>query len=299
MRTLVLHIGTHKTGTTTIQNALAQGRSEYRRNGILYPATVTPDGIDLNKHISIELSLRSEAAFNIEKDKVMREFENSNFKTLVLSEEGFSAPPFERIRLLEEMSREFDRTVVICFLRRQDIFVESLWNQHCRDRREARPLRAYARLDEIKTWIKYDQMLSLYESFSETHAEDYEKAKKAGLLSEFFRTSKLPEPTGIKEQSLNKSPSMNCAATINVLNRRKIEYDKRKIMNAFRFDSLKFALGSNLRREILEQARETNRVLKQKYGIEFDDTLPDEPEEPLVFPERGVIARAIGNLSKI
>src|SRR3954452_14461676 len=36
-RGLLLHIGPHKTGTTTIQNQLAAGRRRLHRRGIVYP----------------------------------------------------------------------------------------------------------------------------------------------------------------------------------------------------------------------------------------------------------------------
>ena len=40
LRTVILHIGIHKTGTSSIQDAFAGGRAALRAAGILYPASL-------------------------------------------------------------------------------------------------------------------------------------------------------------------------------------------------------------------------------------------------------------------
>ena len=47
---LILHAGTHKTGTTTIQQVLADNRAFLRGHGLVYPDSTVPFGVSRAAH---------------------------------------------------------------------------------------------------------------------------------------------------------------------------------------------------------------------------------------------------------
>lgn len=90
---LILHIGTHKTATSTLQALMAAERRNLREAGVCYPRTDHPDFIDQNKHIALaEALIHDAAAFDLEWARVRDEFDASGAHTLVLSAEGLSGP---------------------------------------------------------------------------------------------------------------------------------------------------------------------------------------------------------------
>lgn len=131
-RDLYLHIGTHKTGTTSLQRFFSQNREILKKQGIVYPDT----RIDPYAHHALGWS------FNIETEIVpnailnkLKSFEKewsiiyqaAGDKVLVSSETLLSLSQ-EQMFQVREITRDFNVKIVI-YLRRQDEMAASVLNE--------------------------------------------------------------------------------------------------------------------------------------------------------------------------
>lgn len=132
MARVVLHIGTHKTGTTAVQNALAHNRRLLRRHGIVYPelgrGQPAHHGLAALWNSSVasyEPPGGAEAAWRA----LARDHARGD-ATLLLSSEELSrnyGPNRVDFRFMREVLQGFERIDVICVLRDQVSFLQSVY----------------------------------------------------------------------------------------------------------------------------------------------------------------------------
>lgn len=134
MATLTLHVGTHKTGSTSIQRALRQARWALRAEG--WQALKTPPALDAG-------FMAATAVDAARVRRLRRQLARAAANPLalpaprqLLSWEGCCGQPEQGYRnaaVLAEMLRQatgaFDGTRIVVYLRRQDDFVESMYTQ--------------------------------------------------------------------------------------------------------------------------------------------------------------------------
>ncbi|PQO21825.1 hypothetical protein C2I36_16300 [Rhodobacteraceae bacterium WD3A24] len=298
MKRLVIHIGTHKTGTTSIQEALEKNRARLAAGSVWYARTNRDPHAHLPKHSSLAHALRENTARSAESEisLLLAEFEESGCETLVLSAEGFSELRRESLAPLRELATDF-RIDVVCFLRRPDLFAEALWNQFCREGRETRTIRDFVRAKGVRARLRYATLLDNWSAFATVRAADFDAARKTGLLRRFGELAdiEMPDSTDIHG---NPSPSMNCAAALALLNGSGEAYDMKSILDAFGDDGRRCALGRRLRAEVLEEAAEERARLARDYGVSFDDTMPEESRAPLLRPDPAALAPALARLTR-
>lgn len=143
-KTLIVHIGTHKTGTTFFQNSLARNRDLLLKQGILYPKS----GEIHNAHFKLSWQLNDPANRAKPIDEVgdwpllIKELQESPAHTALISSEEFSltGQP-QRFDLLKKY---FD-VRIFCMIRSPDAFLQSFYSQWVKDfhSRETRPLSRY------------------------------------------------------------------------------------------------------------------------------------------------------------
>lgn len=137
-RTAYLHIGTHKTGTTAIQEFLDLNQKSFLKNGFLIP-TMYKNAVgqrNLHHYIAINFGF---GKYNIEPNPgkvyktIIDELERVGKDKLILSSEIFleSATPY-KIRALKELFNNFNVKIII-YLRRQDHMIESVYGQTVKD----------------------------------------------------------------------------------------------------------------------------------------------------------------------
>lgn len=295
MKRIIFHIGTHKTATTTIQKTLAENREALRAQGVLYPIMEQSFAPHPSKHQGLFRALwEGEKAVLAERDLLFEEFESSGCETLLLSEEHLSWMNPKNLRLLEHFSGDY-RVEAVCLLRRQDIFLESMWNQIVKGGECAENIEAYCRRHRVRRGIHYDQMMDVWSHFSEVTAVSFDAAKARGVMQAFCQTTGLPVLQQTTTQ--NVSPSANCALALMEINRAGLAVNKLQLIRAFQGDSSKHVMGRRLRREILDEMADSNRRLEAQYGIRFETDLPDEPEQPMTSPDPQAVARAMAWLS--
>lgn len=144
----LLHIGTEKTGTSSIQEFLAQNRSALRLQGFLYPQSAGPQGHpklaayaqrDSNRDdLRMSLCIREQRdledfrrSFEEELDAEIQAAIDHRVHTVILSSEHCQSrlESTEEIRRLKcLLDRWFDEFEVIVYFRRQDRMAASLYS---------------------------------------------------------------------------------------------------------------------------------------------------------------------------
>ena len=142
---LYLHIGTHKTATTSVQHFFAKNRKALRRQGIFYPCQSIVGAPKHYAHHRVAHAISG-------KDPIMSKELAADFFTELHRRTGesdkafLSAEPFYRHMMEEEgddqdapyaryiervrqMTEAFDVKIMV-MVRRQDLFAESLYSEH-------------------------------------------------------------------------------------------------------------------------------------------------------------------------
>jgi len=128
---IYLHIGSPKTGTTTIQSGLVDNRDVLFRNGYLYPKV----GIKFWGHHNLFWDMTSDQLFepslgNLEllcKNLTRYKANNPNGNIIISSEAFFRAYKFVMVKLMDELSK-IDEVKIIVYLREQASYYLSFWS---------------------------------------------------------------------------------------------------------------------------------------------------------------------------
>jgi hypothetical protein len=171
MKTLYLHIGSHKTGTTTIQYVLAKNKNTLNEHGISF-ISEKDDGnsshlisynltdIHLDKGVSFEFT-----------ESIIQQFETSNEKAVLSAETFFWLSSQDEVtRLKSILSQYFDKIIVIAYLRRQDQLIVSHCQESIKDanrpayfyylpQANGLPFRDVTKM----SYLDYDQKLAMWE----------------------------------------------------------------------------------------------------------------------------------------
>jgi len=135
-KTLFLHIGTQKTGTTSIQTFLSGNQSLLAEHGFVYPDPAEVRiGLDDHNHGHLALCLTGywrDPGYQLSRKEAWRELRNLYFESnghLLISTELLSTPQIvPHLRFIRKMLRGIQVKVII-YLRRQDIFVQSVYQE--------------------------------------------------------------------------------------------------------------------------------------------------------------------------
>jgi hypothetical protein len=137
-RTIYLHIGTPKTGTSALQFGLYTAREELRSHGILYPEGLIASPDD-PKHQPLFNAIRSgnSRALASACDLIRSEL-SDDLHSVILSSEGFYHHILEfhegSWRLIQELARCCSLNIIV-YLRPQAEYLESLYRQYVKNPR--------------------------------------------------------------------------------------------------------------------------------------------------------------------
>ncbi|WP_375700475.1 hypothetical protein [Pseudophaeobacter sp. TrK17] len=143
-KTLHFHIGSHKTATTTLQNAVAANEDLLARAGLLYPKS----GRYFTGHHPLALQLRDPALRHQPLDSLgdwpalLREIQASPADHILLSSENFEW--LQDLSRLQGLSQHY-RVRVLFYMRSPPDYLESFYNQLVKDlkTRESRSIESY------------------------------------------------------------------------------------------------------------------------------------------------------------
>lgn len=129
MKKAIIHIGTHKTGSTAIQVALFENAKALKEYNINYPLDFCkPEGCWCGQH-EIGLYLRHDDFYNTgcSNDRILKFMENlPRTEDLLLSSETFCLLPLAQIHELHTLLNGFDFEILI-YVRPHEEFIQSLY----------------------------------------------------------------------------------------------------------------------------------------------------------------------------
>jgi Domain of unknown function (DUF4112) len=216
---LVLHAGTHKTGTTSIQKALWYNRAWLRARGLIYPdgeGVYSPQAPLKNHHVFARSftgiypgGLTQAGQFL---DSVRAQLESPQDVILLSTEDVYRhiqgydywqhfAPDYWArregyLRLLAKALQNFDVKVLLFFRERQS-FARSLYAELVRKGWQCSPAEF---VEQFHHWFEYEQQIALFKAvFSNVCVSSYESATERGLIRTFFRIIKFPMPPNAEQ----------------------------------------------------------------------------------------------------
>lgn len=153
-KTIYLHIGTHKTGTTSVQNFSVEVRDALMRMGILYPMGMRPVlqhmlpghhllpwelfGHPIRKNYYVKHATHFENLW----DDLIREIDASPCPVVVLSSEEFDRLSEDEVYALQSRLSAY-RVEIVAYLRRKDTYFESMYQTDVLHHKERRDIDQY------------------------------------------------------------------------------------------------------------------------------------------------------------
>jgi hypothetical protein len=152
---LIVHIGVHKTGSTSMQQTFLLNAALFARHGILYPKYPSAPA-DAFNHQRLAWEIEMGTLDLVELRNWAESLAQLDAHTVILTSEDFS-----RLSNLEFLAcfGDFFEVEVVIYLRRQDAWVTSWYNQHIKWPYDAviarcNPVEFLGHLDEFH-WIHY------------------------------------------------------------------------------------------------------------------------------------------------
>ncbi|KGF72921.1 hypothetical protein DO97_04290 [Neosynechococcus sphagnicola sy1] len=289
MKTLFLHIGTHKTGTTALQQILSFNREALEVDGWLYPRAGCPES-NFGHH---------DAAWGLIKAKkkpfdfagLQGEILNSRCEQVVMSSEEF-----EFCRNVEIVRAEFDYcdVFIVLYLRRQDDLLLSEYNQHLKSGIYFKPLAQFAEMLDRQGRLDY---MALCQHWATAFGKERILVRpyhpNTSIIEEFCKlvgiTTTLKEPT---HRFSNRSLDSRLTGTLRVINQlrsnQQDDYTYKELVGVVsRYgaqlkDKQKFSLmAPSERKQFMRKYEESNRQLFDSFleGHEFTDPLIENSDE--------------------
>jgi len=196
-KTLYLHIGTNKTGTTTIQRFMSRNRQNLKAQGVLYPRKGATSG---GNHSVLARNLQHWSQGSVSHpadwENFLKAAQRSKADRVIASGEVFwpfkgGTTYFDRFQ--QDLHAHFGQIYIVCYLRRQDEYLRSCYVQAVKSGRSPRSFREYMEviaLGKKTRAYEYDVSLALWaDTFGEENiiVRPFEKSQldPRGLVADF------------------------------------------------------------------------------------------------------------------
>lgn len=300
MRQLILHIGSHKTGTTAIQHWIAANRDILARRGIAdmcsgdepnahgfltwdEPGPIFPKGFRLDNPARFAEALKA-----IPADRVIVSSENFSFFV-----EGKAIA-----RLAKVVKPLFDEVVVLCYLRRQDRHAVS---HHMEGARPGRPPEwelwghGFGALPQVNPmqalYLDYNKRLAKWEKAFGREAlrvRVYDRSVLTGgdIVTDFLDTLGIDGSDCTRPETVNTSLDRVKARIGHMANVVAQSEDvTRTLLRATPNSQARARPGRMVAKGFLAPYLAGNRALNERLGISplpdlFNDDFDDLPDEP-------------------
>lgn len=171
MKTVYLHIGTHKTGTTSLQTILSANQDKLRSFGYYYPKSATcadrftPGhhllcwAITLDDYKEYEEWTGEPVDLQTAWPNTLKEMNKANEHSFIISSEYFWLLSEDQIQTLKEHLSNYNVKINIC-LRRQDQFLMSLYSERVK-KGSAKGFKEF--IEEFRDFCIYSQYINRWE----------------------------------------------------------------------------------------------------------------------------------------
>ncbi|WP_318472315.1 hypothetical protein [Photobacterium leiognathi] len=278
-KTLYIHIGTGKTGTSALQKFLVFNENIlYENHDIKYLIT----GRDQNKHRALDLNARRHDTDGLSKVKkllieVNKEILESKATRFLISDEDFPGLTKNEIQLYREMIDSRINIKVIIYLRRQDEYLESWYLQLVKTGQYNLDINSLKERLLKKEVFEYSQILERWESVFGVNnliIRIYQKTRfiDNDLFDDFMgifniNSNKIKKESKIVNSSLTRDKALLIKKIANnnlahILDDRLISYIKK--LPSPQGDS-KYTLNPTDREAFLNKFHTSNSIISDKY----------------------------------
>jgi len=294
MTEVFFHIGTHKTGTTTIQHALrkASGTASAQEGWecLVYPQSAT----NLMYAQAYDKAIVKEFTQELSKKLVC----NDGLSKLIISHEGLSGQPdngYMNSKIIATMLRDITsdfNVKIIIYLRRQDEMIESMYTQKIH---EGGTLEFSEFVSQLSHGLSYNYSRILDDWASCFGKENlivrsYHSASQRGLLEDFGEVSSINIDVHAEFRRSNPSYSYDAIQIARIANATLGESSKKILRRALQKTMAKDKQKAHSlysveqRKEILDIYMESNQnVADQFFGGDLDNLFPKLKQDPLAL----------------
>jgi hypothetical protein len=243
---VTLHIGSGKTGTSTIQRVLRRNPDALRAAGLLYPRTpgrarhtqlglfVRPDD-ELVSHADwLTGDYGEPAAFRRDfRKRLDREITRSGAQGVVFSDEGLFSAGDRTIRRMRRLTRRLgSKTRLVVYLRRQDDHLVSRYQQVVK-MGEVAPLTTWAKQDWVGTYDYYLRLRAWQELEPDAFVVRRFERKRmvnGSLVSDFLDAAGigLDEATLTHTEPRNESLGAEAIELLRILNIYRVKHESER-----------------------------------------------------------------------
>jgi len=288
-RKIIVHIGSHKTGSTAIQTFFSKNRKELRERGVVYPENACPEIAEFGHHMIPWAFVTNEQflptlyaeKYLIQDKTTLFEKVKSECKTdetMILSSEEFSTLTKEEVCSLKEWLSDFNVEIIL-YLRRQDKYLESAYKtsvlsgsvntnfiEFCKYQRFNLNY-----LELIKTWEDVFENITI-RSYSDSNISD-------DIVGDFLGLVDLSELHD-KNQKERENPSLN-AEVIEVIRALRLRNEPESSIEVIKNNAILLSLGNktstflttDLYNSIKDTYSSSNEMIHKKYNcnLNFDE----------------------------
>ncbi|MEQ9169259.1 MAG: hypothetical protein RLO12_23595 [Fulvivirga sp.] len=306
---LIIHIGTHKTGTSSLQRLTTDVASQLLQEGIsVIDYLKIPNRQDFIKEVKVEEKYINDLRAFLNNEIQISKKSN----VFVLIWEGFSGNPrtnySNRVPVLEMLYKSISSTVkleLVVFFRRQDQFIQSLFTQFKQEKdfsQSEQILKPF--YHEGFDWHLYhDQLTKIFKNVP-IHCFPYDSnfliVKPIDkILDEILGSSTLQESNANKVVNVGMSPiALNLFEKISLkLNKQEAKYLRNLLQTKFNkglLSDYSYLTNKDIK-EWVELYRESNQKLIQSiwshfktyqpftYGLESKTENADKIEEEIII----------------
>lgn len=293
-----LHIGTHKTGTTALQQTLAENREQLVQQGFLYPQAGWHQfaqhflAFEKKGQVNTGMSAEVEGVWEALREQIDA-FPGSDI--IISSEEFSTLIEAETLAALQAELADY-RVKVYLYLRRQDAIFESIYNQQTKDwqspRMEsleeclAQPEMIYPLFDYHALLLRWAEVFGkdalVVRNYSQLREQKISTVEDFCPLLGIDRNSLLKPASPVENHSVSRRAMelvrWSKLAALEEEQRQKI-FDL--ALAAFP-DKSSGLLDARQRKNLLKRYKKSNRKLKD-FGIQFDTRVEASPalDQPL------------------
>jgi hypothetical protein len=292
---LYVHIGTQKTGTTTIQNTLYKNTSDLKKEGIIYLGRYRKLAAQIRTIQNINQNLNNSFKDAITND--VQKYLNSNVKSFVISNEKFTGDKligYKNSNLIAKSLKKITENLgldiyIIIYIRRQDDFFEATYSQRIFSGESYsfksflnKFDRSHFHWDELiesysKVFGKEKIIVRRYDNEHLPHRDslihDFGEAINSNFLSQFEDTSS--QNLGLTRNSLEILKIVN--KHFNKKDRDYLRKTIKKLVSKDPYDGYSF-FNSKDRKDFLSIYEESNKKVLDLYINDNSDKLFPEPD---------------------
>ncbi|MCF7221308.1 hypothetical protein [Marilutibacter chinensis] len=198
---LVAHIGLHKTGTTSLQLAMAANRELLGKSGVLYPVA---GHIDSGGHLNLVWEQVSQWKFKPHfggLSAFVHEVRNTDCDTVILSAESLSGyyNRTEPVELVKKLCDDLGtRATIVSTIRPQHTLLDSLYAQNASTGYTDLDFRSYVTKTLTQRSLELEVLLGRwYESFDDVRLLDVDGNREKPLIARFLEMCDIEMPAGM------------------------------------------------------------------------------------------------------